>query len=90
MEKLSDEVAYPRFDRSVTAEEAFGRLEGSRYEAERALLATAPAVDRRRSISIVIEWRLVHEMIENAFFSSCRARSKCFAVVQLFVCASIA
>lgn len=63
VEKLSEGAAYCLLEVSVTAVTAFGRvraeLEWTRLTAVVALLATAPAVDRRASISrYADEWRV--------------------------------
>ena len=64
VEKLSEGAAYCRLEVRVTAVTAFGRLraelEGTRLAAVTALLAIAPAVERRASISrFLYEWRVL-------------------------------
>lgn len=61
--KLSEGAVYCLLEERVTAVTAFGRvraeLEGTRLAAVTALLPTAPAVERRASISrYVYEWRV--------------------------------
>ena len=64
VEKLFEGAVYSRLAVRAMAVAAFGRVravaEGRRLVAVRALLATAPAVERRASIlRVVFEWRLI-------------------------------
>lgn len=75
VEKLSEEFAYSRLDLRDKATEAFGKalIEGTRPVIVRALLATAPAVDRTASI---LKGRDVQsgDLVEEGFLSAQRAR----------------